>query len=158
MKKIIYILAVLPLMYLTSYAQDTPTTPTQPAPDAFPDYIVRPSEDLNPYGMSSLGTSTEDGYREGSGTLGTKTTGRPSNRDVNKKYEEKRAKNKANENKQQTQSIEEIEIEDTSAVENFSSTPKSGNSNMIRWVDEDGVTHITNNVGSVPAKYRDSIQ
>ena len=157
MKKIIYILAVLPLMYLTSYAQDAPTTPTQPAPD-FPEYIVRPSEDLNPYGLSSLGQSTEQDYREGSGTLGTKTTGRPSNREVNKRAAEKRAQQKENANKQQQQAPEQIVVEDDTSVENFSSVPKSGSSNMIRWVDDNGVTHITNNIGSVPAKYRDQIK
>ena len=155
MKKIIYILTVLPLLsFFTSYAQDAPTTPVQPAPD-FPEYIVRPSEDLNPYGLSSLGESTEQDYRDGAGTLGTKTTGRPSNRDVNKKAEEKRAENRAN---TQNQAVDQIVVEDDAAVQNFSSAPKSGSSSMIRWVDDQGVTHITNNIGAVPPEYRDRIE
>ena len=154
MKKLIFLLAALPLMCIASYAQDTPA----PGPD-FPDYIVKPSEDLNPYGLSSLGTSSGNDYRDGSGTLGTKTTGRPSNIEVNKKAEEKKAASEENQaNAEQSDPLEEIVVEDDSAVQNFSSSPKSSNSRLIRWVDDDGVTHITNNEGSIPAKYRNQVK
>ena len=158
MKKFIYILMFLPLMCITSYSQTTTAPNTQPPPESFPEYIVKPSEDLNPYGLSSLESSTGNEYRDGSGTLGTKLTGRPSNREVNRKADEKRAQNLENENNQQNQVQEEIVVEDDVEVEDFSSTPRSGSSSMIRWVDDEGVTHITNNVGSVPAKYRDQIK
>jgi len=158
MKKFIYCLLFLPLLCITSYSQTTPPPNTQPPPESFPEYIVKPSEDLNPYGLSSLESSTGNEYREGAGTLGTKLDGRPSNREVNKRAEEKRAENQSNKNPQQNQAVEEIVVDDDVAVENFSGTPSSGSSSMIRWVDDQGVTHITNNIGSVPAKYRDQIK
>ncbi|MGH7885630.1 MAG: hypothetical protein ACRENO_08050, partial [Thermodesulfobacteriota bacterium] len=47
----------------------TPAVPatTVPSPAAFPSYTVKPSEDLNPYGLSTLGNSTEDNYTEAPG-------------------------------------------------------------------------------------------
>ena len=67
MKKLIFALLILPLGFTVSYAQDAP------APE-FPDYIVRPSEDLNPYGLSSLGTSTEEGaINDAAGSLGSRS-------------------------------------------------------------------------------------
>lgn len=158
MKKIALFLLVLPLTYGISFGQDDPS---QPAPD-FPDYIVRPSEDLNPYGLSSLGTTTEEGaIDDAAGSLGTTTSNRPSNRDVNKAIADKKAqeaeKEKANQSERsqdQTEVIEEEEID----YRDVSSSRVKGSSNMIKWVDDKGVVHITNNVGSVPPQYRDQIK
>ena len=61
-------------------------------PSDYPDYIVKPKEDLNPYGMSSLGQSTTDTSRDAAGTLGTGTA-RPSNMELNKEIEGKRKEN-----------------------------------------------------------------
>lgn len=158
MKKILLILFVLPLTYGISLGQDTPS---QPSPD-FPDYIVRPSEDLNPYGLSSLGTSTEEGaINDAAGSLGSSTSNRPSNIDVNKSIADKKAQ-KAEEEKaaqakrEQAQSgiIEEEVVE----YNKLSGSRVKGSSNMIKWVDNKGIVHITNNIGSVPPEYRDQIK
>ena len=89
MKKLLFALVILPLSFTLSNAQDSPS---QPAPE-FPDYIVKPSEDLNPYGMSSLGTTTEEGaIKDAAGSLGSKTSNRPSNQEVNKSIQDEKLK------------------------------------------------------------------
>ena len=154
MKKLILALLIMPLSFTVAFAQDAP------APE-FPDYIVRPSEDLNPYGLSSLGTTTEEGaINDAAGSLGSSTGNRPSNVEINKSINEKKAQEaeeaKAQEvnNNQPVDTIEEEAIEYNSVS---SSRPKSS-SGMIKWVDDNGVQHITNNVGSVPPQYRDQIK
>ena len=154
MKKLIFALLILPLGFTVSYAQDAP------APE-FPDYIVRPSEDLNPYGLSSLGTSTEEGaINDAAGSLGSSTGNRPSNLDVNKSIQEKKLKEQEEAKAQETANKQPVETIEEEAIEYGSvpnSRPKSG-SGMIKWVDENGVQHITNNIGSVPPQYRDQIK
>ncbi len=154
MKKLILALLIMPLSFTVAFAQDAPEP-------EFPDYIVRPSEDLNPYGLSSLGTTTEEGaINDAAGSLGSSTGSRPSNVEINKSINEKKAQEaeeaKAQEasNNQPVQTIEEEAIEYNSVS---NSRPKSS-SGMIKWVDDNGVQHITNNVGSVPPQYRDQIK
>ena len=154
MKNLLLALLILPLGFAVSYAQDAP------APD-FPDYIVRPSEDLNPYGLSSLGTTTEEGaIDDAAGSLGSSTGSRPSNLDVNKSIQEKKQKEQEQAEARQSaqhqpQTIEEEAIE----YKELSSSPRpKSKSGMIKWVDENGVQHITNNIGSVPPQYRDQIK
>jgi len=157
MKKLILALLILPLSYTVSFSQDAPS---QPSPAEFPDYIVRPSEDLNPYGLSSLGTTTEEGaINDAAGSLGSSSGSRPSNLEINKSIQDKKLKEqeeaKAQEvGQQQPETIQEEAIE-YNDVSNSRSKNRSG---MVKWVDENGVQHITNNVGSVPPQYRDQIK
>jgi hypothetical protein len=58
-------------------------------PADFPSYIVTPSEDLNPYDLSTMQKSTETNYRDGTGTLGT-TVERQSNIEVNEALQKQR--------------------------------------------------------------------
>jgi hypothetical protein len=46
----------------TAFPQST--APAAPAPADFPSYIVVPSEDLNPYNLSTMQKSTEMNYRD----------------------------------------------------------------------------------------------
>lgn len=156
MKKLVIALLILPLSYTVSIAQDAPS---QPAPE-FPDYIVRPSEDLNPYGLSSLGTTTEEGaIDDAAGSLGSKTSNRPSNLDVNKSIQDKKNQEleEAKAQEVQNQQVETIE-EEAIQYDDVSSSRSKSKSGMIKWVDDNGVQHITNNVGSVPPQYRDQIK
>jgi len=156
MKKLLLTLLILPLSFTLSFAQ---SGPSQPAPE-FPAYIVKPSEDLNPYGMSSLGTTTEEGaINDAAGSLGSKTSNRPSNLDVNKSIQDKKLKDQEQTNDQEVNKNqpETIEEEAIKYSEVSRSKPKN-RSNMIKWVDEDGVQHISNNIGSVPPQYHDQIK
>lgn len=156
MKKLLLALLILPLSFTVSYAQSSPAQP----PPEFPDYIVRPSEDLNPYGLSSLGTTTEEGaINDAAGSLGSRTSNRPSNLEVNKSIQDKKLKEqqeaKAQEvDQKQLKTIQEEAIE----YNDVSSSKPKNRSGMIKWVDENGVQHISNNVGSVPSQYRDQIK
>ncbi|MCI0480192.1 MAG: hypothetical protein L0213_01230, partial [Candidatus Dadabacteria bacterium] len=60
-----------------------------PVPADFPSYIVVPSEDLNPYDLSTMQKSTETNYRDGTGTLGTSVQ-RQSNIEVNEALQKKK--------------------------------------------------------------------
>lgn len=164
MKKVIFLSALtLVISYSTSYSQTTGTgqlkTP-QSSPAQFPEYIVKPSEDLNPYGFSSLGESTEVGYRDGAGTLSSSTISRPSNVEVNKAKEE-RKKQKASNNKEiETQSvgIENTVSTKPTQTEYNASRKKVGNTQMIKWTDDNGVVNISNNMGAIPPKYRKQLE
>ncbi len=157
MKKLLLSILILPLSYGVALGQDTPA---QPAPE-FPDYIVRPSEDLNPYGLSSLGTTTEDGaINDPSGSLGTKTTNRPSNREVNESIKDKKQQKTEQKNAQQVkqQSSDTVVEEEVIQYNEVSTSRPKNSKGMIKWVDNEGIVHITNNIGSVPPQYRDQLK
>ena len=159
MKKFVYILAALPIIYFTAYAHAQNPTPNDGMThSAYPKSVAKPSQSVDPYGLSSLNSSTGSRYRKGAGTLGTVTTGRPSNSEINKAIQEKRAKDRKNQNERRNSVLKRAGAENDLGVRDFSSTRKSGSSKIIRWVDDEGITHITNNVGSVPAKYRSQVK
>lgn len=139
----------------TGEVQTPQTQPTEPR--AFPEYIVRPSEDLNPYGLSSIDSTTGNEYRKGEGTLGT-SINRKSNAEVNKAINERRKQSQADEESSEN-SVVEIGSEDIDTeigYESISPSRPSGKK-LIRWVDDKGSVHITNDVGSVPQKYGNQI-
>ncbi len=114
-----------------------------------PWYYYWPDENLNPFGMSTLGT-------EGGGSTFGKSTERPSNLQVNPPMQE------------QMQSQENVDdvtnkvpLEDTlSSQESISiSAPSTGAKKgpIYKWVDDNGVIQVTNDLGSIPAKYHDRI-
>lgn len=152
MKKLLLALLLIPLSFTISFAQDAP------APE-FPDYIVRPSEDLNPYGLSSLGTTTEEGaIDDAAGSLGSTTGSRPSNLDVNKSIQEKKLKEQEQAEAQQIANEQSEIVEEKIEYDDVSISRPKSKSGMIKWVDDKGVQHITNNIGSVPPQYRDQIK
>jgi len=114
-----------------------------------PWYFYWPDENLDPFGMSTLGSD------EGGTTFG-KSTRRPSNLQVNPPMQEQ---------KQDEVNVDDltsnIPVEDTlSSQESITigspSTPaKKGP--IYRWVDDNGVLQVTNDLGSVPTKYLDKI-
>jgi hypothetical protein len=138
-------------------------------PADFPSYIVTPSEDLNPFDLSTMQKSTETNFRDGTGTLGTSLQ-RSSNIEVNealqkqrqermKAAEEAKAKNLA--------APEDTEGEGAPSAKEITSAgpPQLGDSasdldtpgvrgGLFTWTDEQGVFHATNDIGQVPIKYQ----
>ena len=125
----------------------------------FPEYIVTPREDVNPYSLSTMSKSTETGFREGAGTLGT-TERRQSNLEINASLDAKRQE------RQKAAQAEE-EKDSNNVDEPIGTIPKSSGSRggnktfspgvkrgLFTWTDDDGVLHATNNLGLVPIKYQ----
>lgn len=139
-----------------------PQTPANPSPNvpnsaAFPSYTVTPTEDLNPYGLSSLDSSTEKSYRSGPGTFGTNTK-RATNAEVNKdRIEKKKAElEQAQDQVNNDQQITSSGIERENRPRNVSSDYKK--TKLISWTDEKGNVHVTNDIGNVPQRYMDSVE
>lgn len=121
----------------------------QGEPD-FPEYIVAPREDLNSFGLSTMEGSTDMDYRDSVGTLGT-TTKRPSNLEVNRPKEAVPEEENADTNSQgQEDGFLEADV-----VNQSPSLRSRKQGSIYRWTDEEGVLHVTNDIGSVPAKYQE---
>lgn len=152
----------------SAFSQSAPAPVPAPAPADFPSYIVTPSEDLNPYDLSTMEKSTETDYREGTGTLGT-SVDRQSNLEVNEALQkQKQARMKAAEEakakelkKTEESGAEEAPPQDMSPA----GEPELGDSaadletpgvrgGLFTWTDEQGVLHATNDIGQVPIKYQ----
>jgi hypothetical protein len=114
-----------------------------------PWYYYWPDENLNPFGMSTLGT-------EGGGSTFGKSTERPSNLQVNPAMQDLQ-------NQENFDNVtNKVPLEDTlSPQESISiSAPSSTGAKkgpIYKWVDENGVIQVTNDLGSVPTKYLDRI-
>ncbi|HSE84324.1 MAG TPA: hypothetical protein VLB01_07235 [Thermodesulfobacteriota bacterium] len=156
----------------TSESTDSSETATQTetpsqvsnSPQTQPNYpvidnkgIVHPTENINPFGMSTLGSSTDSGFRKDTSTLSNNTR-RRSNLEVNKPREKKVL--------EETQ--EETDLEETTfdtgmeepieePVEPAPSLSSGRSGNLYRWVDKNGVLHVTNDIGSIPAEYRQQV-
>ncbi|MBI2486131.1 MAG: hypothetical protein HYW01_04065 [Deltaproteobacteria bacterium] len=117
--------------------------------------IVYPRENLDNFGMSSLNKTTGLGGREEGSTLG-RDAKRKSNLEVNKPREKKKGEEAAEETGQETDTgSSEIESDSESAPIGYTSPGRKDG--LFTWKDENGVVHVTNDPGSVPAKYRDQI-
>ncbi|GBD39232.1 hypothetical protein HRbin37_01504 [bacterium HR37] len=113
-----------------------------------------PQKDLDVFEMSTLGNSGLK-QRKTESTL-TSPTKRKSNLEVNKPREKKGSDEAFTET--EVSSIgesREKEVGESSEEVTYSSL--SGGSKLYRWVDDKGILHVTNELGSVPAKYRDRI-
>lgn len=114
-----------------------------------PWYYYWPDENLNPFGMSTLGT-------EGGGSTFGKSTERPSNLQVNPPMQKQG---------QEEENVDDLNnnapVEDTlSSEESISVGSPSAPAKkrpMYKWVDDNGVIQVTNDLGSVPTKYLDQI-
>ncbi len=138
-----------PYNALTQEAGDggtDPSQPVEPEPEA-PWYFFLPEDNLNNFNLSTIG----DG--DGGSTLGT-TTERRSNLSVNQSLEsDKDAKN--------TEDTDSTPLEEQSSViypelrsGSAQSPPREGNTKVFRWTDENGVLHVTDDLGSVPKEYQ----
>lgn len=161
------ILSFLLLTGSQALAQSTAPAPdTAETPPDFPEYIVTPREDLNPYDLSTMEKSEDMDYREGAGTLGT-TDKRSSNVEINealkqRKKEREKAKQKEEEQKQKKGGPEAnvgqpddgggVEVSGPSAAGDLSSP--GVRAGLFTWTDENGVLHVTNDLGQVPMEYQ----
>jgi uncharacterized protein DUF4124 len=123
--------------------------------------IVYPRENLNPFGLSTIGGSTDPGERKGEGTLG-----------VNIKQKSNVEVNKPKETKEATREEGKSGGEATATAAGGGETPQvtseepaealspslSKSSGLYRWKDKNGVVHATNNLGSVPSEYQNQVK
>lgn len=126
-------------------AVDTP----QAQPDARDYMMFAPSDSLNPYGLSSMGGSTEVDYRDAAGTLGTKSK-RPSNVEVNKALEQVKEEQVDETGEAPGDSFIEADV-----VNQAAPRTSGRHMNIYRWTDENGVLHVTNDLGTVPPEYQE---
>lgn len=161
-------------MKAMSQAAPPPAAPPAPAPGVptppdFPQYIVTPRDDLDPYDLSTMQKSTESGYREGTGTLGT-TPEQSSNIQINEALNKSRQERLKASQKQAAE--EEAEEEASTAAEasvqapgqapgQQSAAPQGDDlstpgvrGSLFTWTDENGVLHATNDLGQVPIEYQ----
>lgn len=129
---------ILLSLTLTVYSQvsQQPAEPVQP-----PWFYYWPTEDPDNFQKSELGSST---LGAGSGLQ------RRSNIEVNRRQQEGESLNNI---PGPAGSIEEDL--DQPVVDESSRPPSS--TRLIKWVDDKGVVHVTNDPGSIPEKYRDQI-
>ena len=158
---------LLPVKAMSQAAAPPPApvapAPGVPTPPDFPQYIVTPRDDLNPYDLSTMQKSTETGYRDGTGTLGT-TPERSSNIEINEALSKSRQERlKAS----QKQAAEEEAAEQAAGLEVTPSAPDQATGpqsddlstpgvrgSLFTWTDENGVLHATNDLGQVPIEYQ----
>lgn len=76
---------------------------------------------------------------------------RKSNLEVNKKKEQGESSNYV------PNLPDSLGVDLTEPPVNVGSRPPSS-SKIIKWVDDNGVVHVTNNPNSIPAKYKDQIK
>jgi len=149
-----------------SAAPPAPAPAPAPVPADFPSYIVTPSEDLNPYDLSTMEKSTETDYRQGAGTLGTSVE-RQSNIEVNEALEKKKQERLKAAEEAKAKEASESEAGEALPQEEMSPAepPQLGESEkdletpgvrsgLFTWTDEQGVLHATNDIGQVPIKYQ----
>jgi hypothetical protein len=114
-----------------------------------PWYYYWPDENLDPFGMSTIGN-------EGGGSTFGKSTERPSNLQVNPPMQEQIPDDENVYDETTNIPIEDTPSSQESISTGFPSTPaKKGP--MYKWVDDNGVIQVTNDLGSVPTKYLDKI-
>ncbi len=125
--------------------------------------FYRLKEDLTTFEMSTLARSTEYGYAKEGSTLGTRTK-RPSNIQVNNLGEKKQGNENAERtNKKATIGLPEAAVgyKNSNGVGSSFSVYDSGpihiGGSIYMWVNENGVLHLTNNLGSVPFKHQEKI-
>lgn len=115
------------------------TQPVQP-----PWFFYWPTENPDNFQYSELGNSS---------LTGGSTFQRRSNVEVNKRISEEEEISAPTAPEVPTT----IDIEIDTAENSLASRPPSS-SQMFKWVDDEGVVHVTNDQGSIPEKYRDQIK
>lgn len=155
---------LLPEKAVSQAAPPAPVAPAPgvPTPPDFPQYIVTPRDDLNPYDLSTMQKSTESGYREGTGTLGT-TPERSSNIEINEALSKSRQERLKASQKQaaEEEAEQEAGLEVAPSAPDQAAGPQSDDlstpgvrGSLFTWTDENGVLHATNDLGQVPIEYQ----
>ena len=132
-----YIVSIFIIALAFSVNAQVSTQPVQP-----PWYYYWPTENADNFENSQLGTSSL-----GSGN----NLQRRSNIEVNKKEEDGESSNNV-----PNQPVA-IDADLSEPTVNVNSRPASS-STLIKWTDDKGVVHVTNNPNSVPDKYKDQIK
>jgi hypothetical protein len=110
-----------------------------------PWYYYWPDENLNSFGMSTLGN-------EGGGSTFGKSTEKPSNLQVNPPTQEQMQNQENVGDETNNVPLEDtLSSEESISVVSPSAPAKKGP--VYKWVDDKGVLHVTNNLGSVPAEF-----
>ena len=110
-----------------------------------PWYYYWPDENLNPFGLSSLGN-------EGGGSTLGKSTERRSNLQVNPPTREQNQYDVQGDDITKTPPVEDtLSSQESIQIGSPSRPAKKGP--IYQWVDEKGVKHVTNDIGSVPPEY-----
>jgi hypothetical protein len=130
-----------------------------PGSEDFPQPVIQPQKELNPYELSTLGGTTGFGGRTEESTLGT-STNRRSNLEVNKPRERKNTEEEAEAVTQEAVTGAETSTEQSASEESAEFTPSSPlgkGGALYKWVDKNGVVHVTNDFGSIPPEYRQRV-
>lgn len=130
-----YLLTLIFTALAFSVSAQVGTQPVQP-----PWYYYWPTENADNFQNSDLGTSS----------LGSGNLQRRSNIDVNKRKEEEKSPGYA------PNQPPPIEADISQPPVNVNSRPASSSA-LIKWTDDKGVVHVTNDPNSVPDKYKDQI-
>lgn len=114
-----------------------------------PWYYYWPDENLDPFGLSSLG-------EEGGGSTFGKSTERRSNLQVNPPMREQKQYEVQGDDLKKSPPVEDTPSSEESISVGAPSAPaKKGP--IYKWVDDKGVKHVTNDIGSVPPEYLNKI-
>ncbi len=132
-----YLVSLFILSFAFSVNAQVTSQPVQP-----PWYYYWPTENADNFQYSELGNSSL-----GSGSK----LQRKSNLEVNKKKEQGESSNYV------PNLPDSLGVDLTEPPVNVGSRPPSS-SKIIKWVDDNGVVHVTNNPNSIPAKYKDQIK
>ncbi len=145
-------------------APPAPAAPGGAPPPNFPEYMVTPRDNLNPYGLSTMDSTTESGNRDGAGTLGT-TTKRRTNTEINESLAAKEAEEKAKAEEAAKKAEQEANArgeapegpapnQDFSSTEDGDFTTPGVKGGLFTWTDDDGTVNATNDLGNVPVQYQ----
>ncbi len=132
-----YTITILLLAIAFQANAQVSTQPVQP-----PWYYYWPTENADNFEYSELGNSS---LRSGNNLQ------RRSNIEVNKQEEQGESSNYV------PNQPDTIDVDLSEPTVNTSSRPVSS-STLIKWVDDKGVVHVTNNPNSIPDKYKDQIK
>ncbi len=116
-----------------------------------PEHDVYPGVDLNPFGLSTMGGGSDVKARDSVGTLGT-TTKHPSNVDVNRPKEQFPEESAEKRDEGSEESFNQADVVNQPPS---STSRKNKRESIYRWTDQDGVLHVTNDLGTVPPQYQE---
>jgi len=139
--------------------QGTGSQPGQIVNPLYPPYF--PAENLDNFELSTLGNKGLGERKQGS-TLGVGTK-QKTNEELNKPREKKETEGTAGqggiesgvETNAATAGMEETPPVNPNQTNEALSTSMNKGGGLYTWKDKNGVVHVTNNLGSIPAEYRE---
>ena len=117
-----------------------------PPPD-FPSYSVTPREDLDNYNLSTKQKSTFFGESP------VQKNNLEVNAEIQKLEEQRNIRGDAQPD--QTGDTADFDEQNIGASDEDSYVQPRGANSLFRWVDKEGVIHVTDDISSIPAEYRD---